>query len=253
MKARWGVMSAVIAIGGLAAPAPSRATEAQLPNLVPLPASDLRMGLDDEERVTALRFTSTIANRGDWPLEVSAQRDLNRVLDSGDLTKKSFQCVEWTAPYLCARVEPAGQLEWSDSHGHYHFQDFARYELRVAAGGEVDWSDAGVVATGEKVGFCFADTAREESDGHPEYAVGNPLYLTLSCANGDRQGISPNWTDIYSYRFVSQQIVLPGGIPDGEYALVNRINVGSVLREETLADNASVRLFRVSGGAITTL
>lgn len=55
------------------------------------------------------------------------------------------QCVSWCTDWLCERQEPVGGYTWHAEHTHFHFDEFAAYELRrLGADGRPDYSDAGL-------------------------------------------------------------------------------------------------------------
>ncbi|HUR81638.1 MAG TPA: lysyl oxidase family protein [Thermoanaerobaculia bacterium] len=107
-------------------------------------------------------------------------------------------------------------FELSTCHGHYHFKNYARYELVDPASGYV-WRAA-------KVGFCMLDTdpvPRADGSEPPRAkqflscgAVGIPGY----------QGISHGWADTYRFFLGGQYFVLDGGdgqppVPPGDYII----------------------------------
>jgi lysyl oxidase len=147
-------------------------------------------------------------------------------LQSDDATNTTnppvSQCVSWTGP-LCRERQTVGGFMVHPTHGHIHFEDFASYALRrLLPDGTPDYSEAGVVATSDKVSFCLIDS---QSLNRPNSA---PAPTYLSCT-GLREGISPGWTDIYSSDLEGQSFNL-GDLPDGRYALDISLNpTGNVL------------------------
>ena len=94
-------------------------------------------------------------------------------------------------------------FHYSDCHSHYHFDQFARFELRDAGG---------VVADGHKPGFCLLDSyswAWNNAPGH------------YDCAN---QGISRGYADIYESDLPCQWIDVTG-VPPGDYTIWATVNV----------------------------
>lgn len=136
-----------------------------------------------------LRFTVMVANIGDADIVVG---DPNEHVAAGD-----------------------NLFEFAECHGHYHFRNYALYELIDPATGQV-WRAA-------KAGFCMIDT-----DPNPAWLgtpPGEPEYL--SCGGVGRpgnQGISAGWTDTYRKDLQGQFFVLDGGdgqapVPAGTYLL----------------------------------
>lgn len=93
-------------------------------------------------------------------------------------------------------------FHFSDCHGHYHFDEYASYELRDADG---------VVASGHKQAFCLLDF----------YSWAWPNEQgTYTCAN---QGISRGFGDIYDADLPCQWIDVTG-VPPGDYTLRVALN-----------------------------
>jgi hypothetical protein len=102
---------------------------------------------------------------------------------------------------------PANQPEifhYSECHMHYHFDEYARYELRSVI-------DDSIVATGHKQAFCLLDTI---SWAWP-FALGQ-----FDCAN---QGISRGFTDRYEDDLPCQWVDITDVAP-GDYVLRATLN-----------------------------
>lgn len=93
-------------------------------------------------------------------------------------------------------------FHYSACHDHYHFDDFADYELRDADG---------VVATGFKPGFCLLDSYSWAWPNEPP---------KFDCAN---QGISAGYGDIYEDVLPCQWIDVTD-VPPGDYTLRAALN-----------------------------
>lgn len=102
-----------------------------------------------------------------------------------------------------------GNFEFSPCHGHFHFEGFASYELRDAAGR--------VVGAGHKQSFCIADF--RPFDDAPSQGY--------TCAF---QGLSVEWADRYD-RELDGQWVDVTEVPAGEYTLVVTVNPEHVIPE----------------------
>ena len=93
-------------------------------------------------------------------------------------------------------------FQYSECHDHYHFDEFARYELR---------DGNGVVARGHKQAFCMLDTV----------SWAWPLALPqFDCAN---QGVSRGFTDVYESGLPCQWIDVTD-VPPGDYQLHISLN-----------------------------
>ena len=246
-----GAAMALIALGALRSPSSAGSTRAQLPNLVALAPFDIHVGEADREAASdvptpAIRFATGASNRSDHALELSGQ-------PTSATEATAQQCIAWAAPRICTQRKDVGKFAWHADHGHYHFQDFALYQLRkLRSDGEPIMRKRGLVATSGKVSYCIIDVEQEESRG-PLYAAPYPLYY--SCLAGmSMQGISPGWTDIYSDSTPGQQIPLEG-IRDGDYALLIFIDPLNRLYESSDDDNRSLARIRISqdGSEVTVL
>lgn len=113
-----------------------------------------------------------------------------------------------------------GLFEFASCHDHFHFRQYALYQL-------ID-PNTGYVWRAAKRGFCMIDIERfkgytGEVDNKRQFgscgAVGIP----------GNQGISKGWTDIYVWKLGGQYFVLDGGdgqpvVPPGEYILRITVN-----------------------------
>ncbi|MCA1629888.1 MAG: hypothetical protein LC785_07580 [Acidobacteria bacterium] len=108
-----------------------------------------------------------------------------------------------------------GLYEFASCHGHYHFKNYATYQLVDPNTGKV-WRAA-------KRGFCMLDT-----DPNPAwYGMAPKNWQFRSCGRvgiPGNQGISAGWTDTYRFTLGGQYFVLDGGdgqpvVPAGTYVI----------------------------------
>jgi hypothetical protein len=108
-----------------------------------------------------------------------------------------------------------GTFEFATCHGHYHFKNYALYQLIDPKTGKV-WKAA-------KRGFCMLDT-----DPNPAWYGGPPKQWQFRNCGAigipGNQGISVGWTDTYRFTLGGQYFVLDGGdgqpvVPAGTYML----------------------------------
>jgi hypothetical protein len=119
--------------------------------------------------------------------------------------------------------DAGGPFIYAPCHKHYHFENFARYELRNASGD--------VVVTGRKQAFCAQDSARVDSDSA---RIGR-----YTC---DFQGIQVGWQDVYPPQLPCQYIDVTD-IPTGTYWLEVEVNPEHTLTELRYDNNrAKVKL-----------
>lgn len=112
-------------------------------------------------------------------------------------------------------------FDYSECHGHYHFQGFARYELLDAAGN--------VVLTGRKQAYCMEDTERV-ADG-----PGVACDKKYDCSN---QGIQAGWSDIYGNALDCQWLDITE-LPAGDYALRVSVNPSRTFEEVSYDNNTA--------------
>ncbi|HEV3474536.1 MAG TPA: lysyl oxidase family protein [Actinomycetota bacterium] len=221
----------------------------QLPNLVPLAPYDLHVGSTDDGRGDAIRLSVSTANRGRYAL------DLTGVPNMGfPQVSDAYQCVAWVTERVCQDRRLVGQFVFHAAHDHYHFEDYALYELRrLDETGRPDMSPEGLAAPGVKASFCLIDYDRDGSPPHPVYEHEHPLYLTCTGSFGvGVQGISPSWRDTYRSGLDGQQIPIDG-VPDGDYAVVVTADPKNRLAETNETDNVSFAPVRLRGGSLNSL
>lgn len=216
----------------------------QFPDLRPRKpgAGDVGIGpADFEPAVRALRFSTMTENVGSYPLEVIG-------VPSAGLSLEAHQCNTWVAR-ICTSYQPAGTMVFDEFHRHWHFEGFAQYELRYLQGGQPDL-DRAPAATGSKASFCLMDS--HPTPDLPEESQDRLLRLYPPTCPAVRQGISPGWMDMYTTEVVGQQIRLVG-VPDGDYALVIRIDPDNRLAESNEGNNMTFRAIRISGTQVILL
>jgi hypothetical protein len=232
----------VVLAGALALPpSASGARRAEeLPNLVPLPAFDIAIRGVGRAEPPALRFAAATANKGDFALELFGQPDEVTVESAA-----ASQCVEWASDRVCAQRQPVGRFVWHPEHQHYHFEDFALYELRrFRADGRINLKPRGLVATSEKISFCVIDVEQDRSPSSPLYTLPHPLYYSCFAGAGF-QGISPGWRDVYSSGTPGQEFPLESLVP-GRFALIIHSDPDDRLFETDNDDNVSVAGIEIS-------
>lgn len=108
-------------------------------------------------------------------------------------------------------------FEYSACHDHFHFNSYARYELRDDAGE--------IVARGHKQSFCLVDGFR-----YPEGDTRGNFY---TCEN---QGIQRDYQDVYADWLDCQWIDITDVAP-GDYRLVIELNFEGLLLEQDYENN----------------
>jgi hypothetical protein len=255
---------------------PDLAAGQHLPDLVPLPAWDVYADSSVVGAVAgdyivdtvqgrdplgggkkAIRFGTTIANRGRHSLEVVGLPSPTG--DAADPVRvAASQCVRFAGPRLaggarlCEQYRPVGSLVLHPQHGHFHIDGFAEYRLLKDRGGRPDLSPAGTVVRSEKVGFCMGDTDWLGA-GQPVLDTGWYRECRHTAPNVPvtfRQGVSPQWGDSYGSGLPGQHLIVEK-VPDGVYWIAISVNPGVSpgavkLFETTLANNTSFQKIRLS-------
>ena len=213
-----------------------------LPNLHPRwPTSVWIDPQADETRL--LRFTTEVLNKGVGPLElepVAEDCDEDGDFDNDRLAYQHIYSDSNGDGYFTRGVDTrppravqAGCSFFHPDHNHWHFEDFARYQL---LGFNADGSIGDpVVPVSEKVSFCLVDSnrARRRLPGSPSsahYSGFSPDPL-VGCGPDDVMGISIGWADVYSSLLPGQSFTLPADFSDGAYCLKVMIDPSNRLDE----------------------
>jgi hypothetical protein len=218
------VVLLVAGCGGSAGAAPEL-----LPDLVQSPPRALEVyPAGDTWR---LAFLSAVENDGRGPMLLVGSRP-----DQSDLAMSVEQLVR-RSDGTTSTYPVDGEIRFvqSETHRHWHFLDFERYDILTA--------DGDTVGRDEKTGFCLGDRYNASRSvrlpGEPEQPV-----WTQECGRGQperlvvREGISPGYGDDYVPRLEGQSIDITG-LPAGRYVLRHRVNVDRALRESDYGDNSA--------------
>lgn len=126
----------------------------------------------------------------------------------------------------------AGCMTFHANHVHWHFDDFALFELR---------NGGGTVASSLKMTFCVADVNRREEffTEENELATFSPeeAYYT-ECKRNSVQGLSVGWGDLYP-NGTSGQYIEVTDLADGVYCFVSTADPLDKLLETDDANNAA--------------
>jgi hypothetical protein len=190
------------------APAGS-ATGLAHPDLAMARLADFTLDRPPDGRVL-LRFSATIVNVGNGPMELNATRAS---------TSGAFDVVQriYGTDGSTALPTPGVSLAFGgDGHNHWHINNLESYDLKRL--------DNGVkVGTAAKSGFCFFDTTayRTSLPGAPAsafYRTTNACAYNNSSATSVTMGISVGWGDRYASTLPDQYIDITNLSP-GKYRL----------------------------------
>jgi hypothetical protein len=187
-----------------------------------------------------LRFPTIASNVGQYAVDLLGTPTGDPSADPR--TMEAHQCVAW-ATSVCTARDDVGTLYWHDAHHHWHFNDFALYELRrLTSTGHPDVSATGLVSTATKASFCLEDSVRNDDSDPTALPVG-----VYNGCTGVIQGVSPGWSDEYGAAVPGQQIGLDG-VTDGSYALVITLDPKNRLHETDDTNNEVWVTVQISDG-----
>ena len=243
--------ASVAAVAALASAPDARAATLLYPDLQTLPPSELRLETvvtPDGVSRNLLRFSNTVWNAGEGPMELRGSLTSN-----GTVTQTVYDDAGAGAAL------PVGEnFTFHQAHNHWHFDDFAEYQLWTKASYDAWVSSGRSVGQAQRVGskstFCLMDTGRVKA------LAGTPTSPIYAACGQELQGISVGWADTYRYYLVDQWIDLGGSsLADGSYVLrtvadpKNRLyespNRSNAAREGELA-NEALTSFTVQRGRL---
>lgn len=248
------VMAASLAVGWpyVAASVAGPSTGAPLyPDLRALPPSDLRLSQIsiDGEMHHVVRFSTLFANLGQGAFEVHGAPEVPPD-GTADATQRIY---EFPAGF---RDEPMGTIAYHPDHGHFHIDDFGRYELwtgrafnRALGRG----FERGVpLAVSDKVSFCMFDSERVDQS-----LTVSPIAVYRTCGPF-MEGLSVGWADEYNWTLAGQWLdVGTEPLRDGDYVVRNIVDPTNRMwesdgkadpsRESTTANHAYTA-FSIVGG-----
>jgi len=119
-------------------------------------------------------------------------------------------------------------------HGHFHYEDYADYDLVDATTGET-------LPIGTKAGFCLMDLEVWDR----ERAVNGCHRYDCSY-----QGVSVGCADVYNAALKCQWVDITE-VPNGEYDLRITVNAGRTVPELDYSNNSATVRIRISATAVT--
>jgi Lysyl oxidase len=197
-----------------------------------------------------LRFSNEVVNAGSGPLEVVPKsEDCNgdgKVKNDRTAYQRLYSDANGNGYFergtdTSFTTNRAGCMVFHPAHHHWHFEDFADYELKRLA-------DGSVVASSTKVTFCMEDSRRVLPN-----ALGSPStpYFT-TCSRTSAEGISIGWSDIYGASLRDQFISIEG-VPDRDYCLVSTADPSNKLIEGNDDNNRASTALHLSGNTVSVL
>ncbi len=206
------------------------------PDLRSLPA----FGIQLNGKGDVLRFGANVWNAGNSPLVVDGFRRAGE--DEMDAYQYFFDASGEQTGY-----QLVGSMHWhAANHQHWHFEDFAQYQL-------LD-QDMATVVKSTKQSFCLANTDAvdytvPDADWHPENTD-----LSTACGGHDalsiREVLSAGSGDTY-FQYRAGQAFRIGDLPNGIYYISVEANPLGNLVEADTSNNDSLRKIRLAGKAGT--
>jgi hypothetical protein len=229
----------------------SAAAQGPDPELMP----DLRglqaqhLSVQEAGGVRDLRLSTTVANTGAGVLEIYPVAGGNCDGDGDPANDRTaFQRVFrdgdgngfFTRPADTDSVSyQAGCMVFHPAHSHWHFEDFARYELRRTGSGEV-------VSSTTKVSFCLVDSGPFD----PSLGGYDSARFYNDCSEDATEGLSIGWSDTYLATLPGQSIDIRG-VPNGDYCLAVKGDPSDIVRESDESNNEAVMRIQLKDDSAT--
>jgi hypothetical protein len=251
----------------LAVPSASHAANLLYPNLRTLPPRELRFDRTDisadshGDLHNVLRFSNTVYNTGEGPVEIRATINQRLNPPSGPAYQRIYDDQGGHTDIALS----GSTLYYHPVHVHYHFDHWGGYELWTKAGYDA-WIASGKTTgrpdlVGQKTTSCVED---EEFVTSVFSAVWPAEYPPTTCMpdrnNVIAEGLSSGWGDTYDYYRFEQWIDLgQGTLADGTYVLRSVADPENLVYEspsksddtrEGSGDNSAITTFTVSRGQL---
>jgi len=260
------VGSAIVAV--LWAPGAYAQPRSLYPNLKTLKPFDLQFDTQtiDGETRQLLRFSNSVYNAGRGPLELLGE---TVTMPDGHEKTRVYQRLYSASGERITTTNAVGTYVYHPEHDHFHFGDFAEYQLWARAeydawvrGGRTKGSPRRADRLSSKVTFCIMDTERADlmPNGPQDPISNSPQDPVYDDCYPDLQGLSVGWADTYGWWLYDQWVDL-GTAPmaDGQYVLRSVVDPDNRIYEsrrksndarESRKANAAVTYFNVEGGVI---
>ena len=141
------------------------------------------------------------------------------------------------------------------AHDHWHFEGFARYELREV---NPDGTMGAVLRTSDKVSFCLIDTHADKGGGllpHYGWGRGGSFSRYASCRARDTQGISVGYGDLYHSGLAGQSLDITG-LPSTvgtTYWVISTADPQNLVLETDEGNNAAAAKIRFQSKGIEVI
>ena len=208
---------------------------AALPDLVPLPSWGIG-ALHDRSGRDLLTFGATVWVGGNSPLDVEGFRS------NGSPVMKAYQYF-WRNGHVIGRAR-AGTMGFDSKpgHDHWHFEQFARYQLLDSA--------KNLAVRSHKVGFCIAPS--DPVNLLAPHSVWQPPSIGFGGACGSptalwvQEMMPVGWGDTYLQSVAGQAFDITS-VPNGTYYIEIIANPQHVLQESNTRNDVSLRKVILGG------
>lgn len=208
-------------------------TNYELPDLRTLPAYDLRLIVDTQNGARHLKFSNSIWNAGEGPLEFRGATN-----NQGGEAEVYQVLYENGEP---ADEIPMGNFYFSESHNHWHWDGFSKYQIwSIQEDGALDE----LLVESGKVGYCIRDDSKIDElnvDFNSPEIADRPAYTICSTRV---QGLSAGWVDTYAYNTPGQTLDITG-VPEGIFALRSVADPSGGILEEDKDNNDAITYFEL--------
>lgn len=205
-----------------------------LPDLVAQPVRVLYVSHDGITGEHEMRFSTTIANIGEGPLDLIGSYDE----ETGSTV--AMQNIYHKTDALTERI--AGHFIFHPDHHHWHFEDFAVLELYTY---EEDGSLDLFIGSTEKLTFCIFDSNRvTPTVPHVAETSAYP-----GCDSSARQGISSGWEDTYAADLPGQELNIEK-LPPGRYAIREVADPLNRILESDETNNVTITYVEISENGV---
>lgn len=236
-----------------------------LPDIRTLRPSDVAIDTNQQPGTRLLRFSNEILNQGLGPVELGPKaEDCDQ---DGDTTNdrtayqhvfQDTETVESPGEFLRKKSGggagdlfqevPAGCSFFHPTHNHWHFEDFAKYQLSPMT---TEGPSETVIGSSDKVSFCLVDSMALRQD-LPGFSS---LQFYNRCDQDVMTGISVGWADLYSSGLPDQWIDIgPVGSPvvDGTYCLKSTADPSNKILELKNGNNSRSVRIKITGTTART-
>ncbi len=269
MRLRLPALAACLAaFVALAAPTAAQAAETLYPDLKTLKPRNLRFDRTDISQDSSgvlhnvLRFSNTVVNEGEGPVEIRALIDQRLNPPSGPAFQRMYNDDgSWADTRLGTST-----LYYHAVHVHYHFDHWGEYQLWTKRAYDA-WIASGRTTgapdlIGQKTTSCVMDEEFVVSVARAIWPDRYPSGTCMPNSNGViAQGLSSGWGDTYDYYRFEQWVDLGanGRLADGTYVLRSVSDPYNLVYEsankaddarESQLDNEAITTFVVNGGQI---